>query len=379
MISRERVDAAFLHQGVDRVPIYQAGFSSAVASQVLGREAWVGGGIQQYREALSLWRGPSAHAEYLERSFADAAELCVRLELDLVRTAYWRKPERPTEQVDAYTFRYGAADGAWEVWRLDPVTEIYACVGASPRPEPGPDTLVAEVEAAETEAAAYAPTAADFPEQARAVARFGATHGIPGTGVGLCIPREPRWLEAVALRPDLVARHLEAQLFCALKCIPVMTGMGLPYLFGGGDMASARGTLYSPAAFHELMLPRLRKISETCLRHGAVHLFASDGNLWPVADDLFGRSGVGGYYEVDRDYMPVLKVRARYPRLTMLGGIRSQVLHRGSVEDVVAETRSALDDARALGGCIVGCSNQIVAGTPARNFHAMMETLHRER
>ena len=63
----------------------------------------------------------------------------------------------------------------------------------------------------------------------------------------------------------------------------------------------------------------------------------------------------------------------------LLGGVNSETLHNGTVADVIAETRRALEAAQELGGCIVGCSNQIVAGTPMANFWAMMETLEAER
>jgi len=63
----------------------------------------------------------------------------------------------------------------------------------------------------------------------------------------------------------------------------------------------------------------------------------------------------------------------------VLGGVNSATLHRGTREQVVAETREACQAARELGGCVVGCSNQIVAGTPMGNFWAMMETLEAER
>jgi len=94
----QRVAAAFEGGVPDRVPLYQAGFSSDVASRILGREAMVGGGHAQFREACAVWEGEAAHREFLERSFADAAELCRRLELDVIRTAYWahaRAPDPP--------------------------------------------------------------------------------------------------------------------------------------------------------------------------------------------------------------------------------------------------------------------------------------------
>jgi hypothetical protein len=381
MLPRERVAAAFEHLPTDRIPIYQAGFSSQVASYVLGREAYVGGGIQQYREACALWDGPQAHTEFIERSFDDACELCEKLDLDLVRTVYWRRNIMPTRRVDEHTFVYGNPDGDedWEVWRFDPPTETYGMVERRAAPEPAYEQMREDVERIYQSSEQYQPTPDDYSDYQQSLVRMGDRRAIPGTGVGISIPRERNWLEATVLHPEIVARYLDAIVIRTRKNVRVMEEIGLRYLFGGGDFAGNHGPFYSPRVFHELMLPRLKQISQACEASGVYHMFASDGDLWPVADDLFGASGVHAFYEVDRQFMQFRDVRARFPHLRLLGGIRSQVLHLGSPAAVVAETRTAVEDAHALGGCIVGCSNQIVAGTPEENFWAMMETLDRYR
>ncbi len=183
----------------------------------------------------------------------------------------------------------------------------------------------------------------------------------------------------VLLDPDIVGKLLDAQVEAAKKNIGVMAELGLRYCFGGGDFAGTRGPFYSPESFHSLMLPRLEKISAACHSSDCLHLFASDGDLWPVADDLFGESGVDGFYEVDRNFMAVPDLRARFSALVLLGGIRSEVLHTGSVDDVRREAGSAVEYAREAGGCIVGCSNYVVTGTPEINFWTMMEELDKNR
>jgi uroporphyrinogen-III decarboxylase len=128
------------------------------------------------------------------------------------------------------------------------------------------------------------------------------------------------------------------------------------------------------------MLPRLKRIADTCHKYGIYYLFASDGNLWSVADDLFGDSGVDGFYEIDgKAGMDLDLLRERFPKLTLLGNISSGTLHTGSKEDVVNETMSCLDSAKHNGGIIVGVSNQIVAGTPEENLLAMVETIKKYR
>lgn len=378
MLPKERVQAAFEHRPSDQVPIYQAGLSSYAGSYVLGREAYVGGGIQQYREAVALWNGAEAHREYLHRSRQDAFDLADVLDLDLIRPTYWRLNRQPTRRIDEVTFFYGEEDSGWEVMRFDPRTELYQIADRAPRPEPTFDDLERSVAAGEAHTTPPDLTANDtYKELQAAIERFGATRAIPGHGVGCGIPRDPVWLEATILCPELVGRYLDLQTRHVEVQVQAMTGLGLRYLCGGGDFAGPLGPMYSPKVFHDLMLPRLQRISKICHQYDACHGFASDGNLWSLADDLFGASGVDFFYELDRKAgMDLQRMRETFPRLTLWGGINSETLHLGSVEDVRIETETALEVAKEYGGMIVGCSNQIVAGTPYANIDVMMETLH---
>ncbi|MCE5216208.1 hypothetical protein LLH03_04160 [bacterium] len=379
MTPKDRVACAFEFRPYDRVPIYQAGFSSAVASQILGRPAYVGGGHAQYLESVALWEGEQAHQEYLDRSWQDAVELNRKLELDVVRTVYWRMTQKPTERLDEVTFRFGDETN-WRVMRYDPATELYQIVDQTPQRELTLEDLERTVNNLEASVESYQPGPAMYETLTRTIDEFG-DQGVPygGGGVGLVVPRDRVWLEAVALRPDLVRRYLDAQAEKSARNATLAGSLGLRYLYGGGDFASKKGPFISPKSFRELQLPGMQRISQACHAAGALHGFASDGDLWPLADDLFGNSGVNFFYEVDcASGMDFHRLRQTFPQLTLLGGVNSATLHTGSVTEVVAETRRALSAGREYGGCIVGCSNQIVKGTPMGNFWAMMETLHSE-
>ncbi len=381
MIPKERVMAAFEKRPTDKIPIYQAGFSSKAASYVLGRDAFVGGGRNQWRESTALWEGPEAHAEFLERTMRDAVELCTKLDLDLVRTQYWRMPEKPTKKIDEFTFMYGDPEGAWRIMRHDPESELYQIIDQSPKPELTIDDIERSVESAEAALENYHPTAASYADYVKASEAFNHQRAVHGTGVGCNINyKEPVWLEAIALRPDLVARHFMVQAERANRAADAQHEVGIRILFGGGDFCSQQGPFYSPKAFRELTTPALKKISDGCHKNGQFHCFATDGNVWPVADDLFGTAEVDCFYEIDgRAGMDLELLRTRFPHLTCLGNIASYTLHRGTKQDVIDETLDCLDKAKKYGGCVVGCSNQIVSQTPEENFWAMMDTLHKYR
>jgi hypothetical protein len=292
---------------------------------------------------------------------------------------YWRMAEQPARRLDECTFHYGDDDN-WRVMRFDPRTELYQVCEHSPQPEPTFEDLERGVASMEQTAGQGNPQPSDWPDLVAAVEEFGGRRAIPGFGTGLGIPRDPIWLEACALRPDLVARYLD----CALAGIPgtiaAMKEIGLTYLCGGGDFAGARGPMYSPKVFHELMMPRLAQITEWCHEAGCYHGFASDGNLWSIADDLFGAAAVDFFYELDRQAgMDLARMRTTFPEVTLWGGINSATLHRGTAEEVREETLTALEQAKEHTSMVIGCSNQIVAGTPPENIEVMLETLAENR
>ncbi|MFH0965705.1 MAG: uroporphyrinogen decarboxylase family protein [Planctomycetota bacterium] len=381
MLPKERVRGAFEKRRTDKVPIYQSGFSSRVASAILGREAYVGGGIQQFREARALWDGEDAHAEFLERSLRDALDISLALELDIVRPFYWRLRTRPTRKIDERTYLWGDPQGDHVVRRFDSETELFSEVEERPGPPSDMEGLERHVLLREKELTGYRPLAKEQTEVTGAMERVGSTHAVFGYGAGCNIPHSPAiWLEAVALRSDLVERILDVQVEQARRLTPVVAGLGAPYICGGGDFASNAGPFFSPAVFERVVAPRLREVSKVCRGCGGYYLFASDGNLWPVAEELFGRCGVDGYYEID-DWagMDLAKLRAAFPQVTLLGGVNSRTLHLGPEGAIRGEVRRAMEAAHRYGGIIVGCSNQIVCDTPARHVEAMMEEMHRLR
>lgn len=382
MLPRERVLAAFEHKPTDKVPIHNIGFSSSIASIILGREAYVGGGIQQWREAKALWEGEEAHREYLERSERDAFDVSAALEHDILRLQYWRMSAKPAQRKDEYTFLYGDPEKSWRLMRFDPDTELYQVIDqCPPKTEDTFESIEREIERAERSLENYHPSPEASPHTQALIEKYGKNWVVRVGGGSLGISYSSRaWLEAIVARPDLVARHLDVQAESAVRSMESIAAAGVKMVFGGGDFAADHGPFYSPKAFHDLMLPGLKRITEACHKHGLYYLFASDGNLWPVADDLFGNSGVDGFYEIDgKAGMDLRRLRERFPHLTLIGNISSHTLHTGTKEDVIEETMSCLDEARRSRGIIVGVSNYILPGTPEENLWAMIETMREYR
>ncbi len=124
MNSIERVSTVFAFGEPDKVPLHHLGFSSQVASALLGHGAYVGGGIQQWREAVAWWRGEAAHSAFVEQSFRDAIDVALAADNAIVRPTYWRLNRKPTRRIDEYTFLYEyGPESNWKVLNYDPGTE----------------------------------------------------------------------------------------------------------------------------------------------------------------------------------------------------------------------------------------------------------------
>lgn len=380
MNSFERVVNAFHGRKADKIPVFHIGFSSQVASRILGHEAYIGGGIQQWREATALWNGSEAHREYLEQSYEDAFEIAKICDMDIVRTSYWRLAQKPAKKINVNEFLYGDENN-WVIRKFHPETELFVVTASYPtKKEVTFDDIEQLLDKQEKRLPEYDPSAG-FDAIKAAFKVFGRDKALRANAGHIDIPMESIWLEAICLRPDLIQRHLDLQVRKAVININYLSTLGIRMIFGGGDLASNSGPIYSPETFRSYLLPAVRRISEACHLHNMYYLYCSDGNLWPIAEDLFGSSGVDGYYEIDRRAgMDLDKLRIQFPNLTLIGAnISSYTLHKGSKEDVIAESRSCIEAAKKYGKIVVGCSNYLVPGTPVENAWAMIETIDKYR
>jgi Uroporphyrinogen decarboxylase (URO-D) len=381
MNSKAEVRKALQNEKNSIIPINHRGFSGKIGSYILGRDAFVGGGIQQWREAKSWHEG--WHDEFLDRSFRDAVDVSLRTNQDIMRPEYWRAPECPTRKIDEYTYLYEHGEQKdWRILRHDPVSEQTSYFYYHPR-ECTLDDLRELVKKLEKTEAGYKPSEEDFVLQVRAQKEYGEEKMVEAFGgmeVGLPLADINVWLEAMLLDPGLVKALISLQVIRCKKNIEFLSGLGFECFLGGMDFASDHGPMYSLKLFRELILPGLIEVVNFCHEHKVYYFFASDGDLWPVADALFGESGIDCYFEVDkRAGMGLKELREQYPQLTLMGNISSWTLSQGSREDVENEALGCLEDAKKYGGIIVGISNYFQPETPYENVDILLETIEKNR
>ncbi|OGS21747.1 MAG: hypothetical protein A3J83_02220 [Elusimicrobia bacterium RIFOXYA2_FULL_40_6] len=375
MNAKERFLKAFKHEKPDRIPVFEQAFYSDVASKILNREVFTGGTSLHYEETKAWMKGESAHTEFVDKMREDVLELYKVLEFDAMHVP-WRLTEKPAKKIDEHTFFYGDEKENWVIRRYDPASKTFGDVDSSERAQALED-LEKYVDWLEKEWSDEI-TSGDFTPQLEDLKYFisktGKTMGAVG-GSGIVIPPTQVWLEAVLLNPELVGRYLDCQVKADKKRIKIQKEMGVDAFWAGGDMADKNGPLYSPKVFHNLLFPRLKEICDYCHSLGVFYLFRSDGNLWPVADDLFGKSGVDAYGEIDYSAgMRMKELRQKFPKLTMWGNVScGDILFSGTKQQVIDVTKECIEATNGI-GLIIGSSNSILPGTPVKNVLAMYET-----
>lgn len=375
MTSRERVTSAFRHEEPDRVPRYEQTVCSRIASELMGRPMHTGGARIRFEETAARYEGEAAWAEYVRQLLADVGDLIRELDFDIARPP-WRHSARPAQKIDEHTFRYeDRENGLWTVSRYDEVSDVFDQIDSAVRQEgiPAIERTVLALERATEEAGP--PRVEDYADLLEVARRAGGDRFVPSSDGMLMIPPNAPWLEACATRPDLVERYLDCQMEQALRVIPQLPEFGIHGLWAGGDFASTAGPIYSPAMFRRFLLPRLQKITAAAHQAGLVYLFRTDGNIWPVAQELLVDSGVDGYGEIDIDAgMELREIKRQFPHLTLWGGIScGSALVFDRPERIREKVREVMRDCAPGGGLIFGSSNAVHDGVPTEHFVAMQE------
>ncbi len=375
MTGRERIAAAFAHREPDRLPVFEQAFASDVASALLGREAYTGATMLQYQEAAAWMRGDEAHDEFAARLYQDTLDLADLLGFDMLASP-WRNAQRPSLQIGDYDFIYGDPEGAHSLYRYHPEAKTFYRVDREPWGQ-DVDVDALETTVAAAERAAENATVPEIPDDDW---RLRLRRDRPDLEViapaWLAIPLQPAWLMACQLRPDLVARYLDAQAETNAVQARAWTALGYTIGWGGGDMADNHGPMYGPRVFRELVLPRVQRYVARLHDVGMLYVYRTDGNLWCIADEFFAQSGIDGYGEIDYDAgMSIARLKPLYgDTVTFWGDVPcGSLLHRGTPEQVREFVLRRRDECGGDGGWILGSSNTIVPGTPPDNVLAMIE------
>ncbi len=203
------------------------------------------------------------------------------------------------------------------------------------------------------------------------------------SGVGLT---EMYWMTGIQMfsylmadHPDLVEEWLEARHQMELRRVAAIADPELiPIVLVYDDIAYKTGLIFSPAWLRQYWVPRLKRLVNAWHSRDVICLFHSDGNLWPILDDLVAAEIDGLNPLETMAGMTVKAVRERYPHLFLAGGIDvSQLLVYGTPEEVRIACRQAIADAGGI-GYFLGSTTELHWEVRLENAIAMFEAAWEE-
>ena len=161
--------------------------------------------------------------------------------------------------------------------------------------------------------------------------------------------------------------------FC-LSAIEMAADAGANVVALEGDLAFNTSTLMSPDHYRHFLLPFHKKIVNAAHEKGMKIVKHSDGNLWPIMDELI-EAGFDGVHPIQPQSMDIKQTKEYLAgKAAVLGNIDcSFLLPFGTQEEVREAVRDTIRVAAPGGGYIISSSNSIHPGCKPENYIAMIK------
>ena len=182
----------------------------------------------------------------------------------------------------------------------------------------------------------------------------------------------------LADEPEVIDAWLQARNRAELRRVAAIADpRRIPIALTYDDIAYKTNLLLSPKWLRAHWLPGLKKLINAWHSRGVRCLFHSDGNLWPILDDLV-EVGIDGLNPLEvQASMTVRAVRERHPHLFLTGGVDvSQLLPMGTPEEVREACRENIRATEGR-GYFLGSTTELHWEIPTENILAMFESAWR--
>lgn len=184
-----------------------------------------------------------------------------------------------------------------------------------------------------------------------------------------------RLLEYFYTAPEFVHELMDQVVSINERIIRNAIRLGAEVVCIADDYASNLAPMFSPAHFLEFVRPRLQRIVDAIHDEGALAIKHSDGNLWPILEDIVS-TGIDGLNPLEPVAgMDLGEVKAACgERVCLVGNIDcGELLCHGTTAEVEAAVIAALQAGAPGGRYMLASSNSIHAGVKPENFATMIK------
>jgi uroporphyrinogen decarboxylase len=175
---------------------------------------------------------------------------------------------------------------------------------------------------------------------------------------------------------DAVASEMRLRVGQSIEGIRAQVDAGADVLVDCTDFCLKEGPFFKPSVYGELIFPHLRMMVDAAHKKGAHFVMHTDGNLWPILDDLI-RTGIDALHSIDPSAgMRIMDVKGIYgDKIALCGNVdAAALLAYGSEGDVIREARRCIDEGAPGGGYFLTSSNCIYRAVPVANALALAKT-----
>jgi len=162
---------------------------------------------------------------------------------------------------------------------------------------------------------------------------------------------------ALGDQPDLVERVMNLYADWQIRVLERLHNMAFDFFWAADDLAYKTGPFISPGQMRDICFPIMKRVAVSIEKPWVFH---SDGNLWPVMDDLLSL-GMNAIHPIEPQAMNIVETQQKIgDRVCLVGNIDlDTVLCRGSLEDVDKAVRYLIANVSENGGHIISSSNTI--------------------
>ncbi len=174
--------------------------------------------------------------------------------------------------------------------------------------------------------------------------------------------------------PDFAKKLIRIVADVNFKIAKNMLDRGIDLFVESDDIAETKSTLFPPKIYREFFFPYLKRLIDECHRRGIPFMKHSDGNLYPILDDLISM-GIDGLHPIEPEAMNLNDLKRRYSHKIFLRGNVDciHILPYGSETEVRKEVRRCINEAAEGGGFILSDSNSMHSNVKTENILIMID------
>ena len=178
--------------------------------------------------------------------------------------------------------------------------------------------------------------------------------------------------------PNLVYKLARITTDYVLSAINIACNIGIDGINLSGDLAGESSLIMSPEHYRKYVKPYHFEIVDQVHNKSLKIIKHSDGNIWPILDDLL-EVGFDGIHPIQPQSMDIVEVKKHLSgKACIVGNIDCRyLLPYGRKEEVEKSVKETIEKIAPGGGYIISSSNSIHPEVKPENYIAMVRAVYK--